>query len=174
MSFNLLDIKCNDEQLLKTAFTHPSYTKEQELPPIETYERLEFLGEAVLKLVTSKLLYQKYENYDEGKLSKIRSILVSDAILSNIARDIDLDKKMILGLGEEHTGGRTRESNIACTMEAVFGAYFLDNKLSEITRFLSERLIPLSDEIDIHFEKYNAKAVLQEHTQKETTELPVY
>lgn len=174
MLFNLLDVKCNDEQLLITALTHPSYTKEKELPSLENYERLEFLGDAVLKLVTSKLLFQKYKDYDEGKLSKIRSILVSDSILSNIAKDIDLDKRMILGSGEEHTGGRNRESNIACTMEAVFGAYFLDGKLSDVTRFIDERLLPLSDEIDIHFEKYNAKAVLQEHTQKETTELPVY
>ena len=174
MLFNLLDIKCEDEKLLKTALTHPSYTKEKELPVLENYERLEFLGDAVLKLVTSKLLFQKYDNYNEGKLSKIRSILVSDAVLSEIAKDIGLDKKMILGNGEENTGGRNRESNIACTMEAVLGAYFLDGKFSEIAEFLNQRLMPMSDEIDEHFEKYNAKAVLQEHTQKETTELPVY
>lgn len=174
MLFNILDIKCEDEKLLQTALTHPSYTKEKELPALENYERLEFLGDAVLKLVTSNLLYEKYADYDEGKLSKIRSILVSDSVLSGIARDIDLDKKMILGSGEEHTGGRARESNIACTMEAVLGAYFLDGKFEQITEFLGQRLLPMSDEIEEHFEKYNAKAVLQEYTQKETTELPLY
>lgn len=170
---NLLDIECNEE-LLKIAFTHPSYTKEQEISPLLSYERMEFLGDAVLKLVSSKLLYNKYPNFDEGELSKIRSILVSDAILSEIAVEIGLDKKMILGSGEEHTGGRTRESNIACTMEAVFGAYFLDGKIDYVEKFLDEHLIPKSDDIEHHFEKYNAKAVLQEYTQKESNITPTY
>ena len=174
MPSNLLDVKCDNEYLFKLALTHPSYTKEHELPALESYERLEFLGDAVLKLITSNLLYKKYPEYDEGNLSKIRSILVSDADLSNIAKDIGLDKQMILGSGEEHTGGRTRESNIACTMEAVFGAYFLDGKFNEVSDFLNDVLLPKSDEIDTHFEKYNAKAVLQEYTQRETPELPVY
>ena len=174
MVFNLLDIKCSEEHLLKRAFTHPSYTKEQDLSSLENYERLEFLGDAVLKLVSSKLLYKKYADFDEGELSKIRSILVSDAILADLARKIGLDKKMILGEGEEHTGGRERESNIACTMEAVFGAYFLDGKIEYVEKFLDENLIPLSDEIEEHFAKYNAKAVLQEYTQQETKELPIY
>ena len=174
MVFNLLDIVCSDEKLINIAYTHPSYTKEQEMSALDNYERLEFLGDAVLKLVISKLLYNKYPEYHEGDLSKIRSILVSDAILAGIAKDIGLDKKMILGSGEEHTGGRERESNIACTMEAVLGAYFLDGKIEDITTFLKERLLPLSDEIDSHFERYNAKAVLQEYTQKESSILPVY
>lgn len=174
MSFNLLEIECSDKELFKTALTHPSYTKENNLAPLDNYERLEFLGDAVLKLITSKLLYNKYPDSDEGDLSQIRSILVSDAILSEIAKDIELDKQMILGIGEEHTGGRERESNIACTMEAVLGAYYLDGKISEIERFLNERLLPKSDDIEEHFAKYNAKAVLQEYTQQETKELPVY
>lgn len=174
MAFNLLDIDCSDKNLLKTAFTHPSYTKENDLSSLENYERLEFLGDAVLKLVSSKLLYNKYPEYNEGELSKIRSILVSDAILSDIAKEIGLDKEMILGSGEEHTGGRTRESNIACTMEAVLGAYFLDGKINYVEQFLDEWLIPRSDDIEQHFEKYNAKAVLQEYTQKESNILPVY
>ena len=144
------------------------------MPVIENYERLEFLGDAVLKLVTSNLLYDKYPDKDEGELSKIRSILVSDAILSNIAKDIGLDKKMVLGVGEENTGGRTRESNIACTMEAVLAAYYLDGKLSFIKEFIDNRLMPKSDDILEHFVKYNAKAVLQEYTQGKTKEIPVY
>ena len=170
---NLLDIPCSDE-LLKIAFTHPSYTKEHELSPLLSYERMEFLGDAVLKLLSSKLLYNKYPAFDEGELSKIRSILVSDAILSEIAIEIGLDKKMILGSGEEHTGGRTRKSNIACTMEAVFGAYFLDGKIDYVEQFLDEKLISKSDDIENHFVKYNAKAVLQEYTQKESNITPVY
>lgn len=174
MTGNILDIECDNTKLLNIAFTHPSYTKENNMPVLENYERLEFLGDAVLKLVTSNLLYDKYPDKDEGELSKIRSILVSDAILSEIAKDIGLDKKMILGQGEENTGGRTRESNIACTMEAVLGAYYLDGKFSYIKEFINNRLMPKSDDILEHFVKYNAKAVLQEYTQGKTKEIPVY
>lgn len=174
MGFNLLDIECKNKENLQIALTHPSYTTENNISYLKNYERLEFLGDAVLKLITSNLLYKKYPEYKEGKLSKIRSILVSDNTLATIAKDIKLQEKMILGKGEEHTGGRNRESNIACTMEALLGAYYLDGKINYIERFLNENLLPLSNEIDMHFEKYNAKAVLQEYTQKENNTLPKY
>lgn len=174
MGFNLLDIDCENKDNLQIALTHPSYTTENNISYLKNYERLEFLGDAVLKLITSNLLYKKYPEYKEGKLSKIRSILVSDNTLAAIAKDIKLPEKMILGKGEEHTGGRDRESNIACTMEAIFGAYYLDGKINFVEQFLNENLLPLSDEIDMHFEKYNAKAVLQEYTQKENNSLPKY
>lgn len=174
MGFNLLDIECINKKNLQIALTHPSYTTENNISYLKNYERLEFLGDAVLKLITSNLLYKKYPEYKEGKLSKIRSILVSDNTLATIAKDIKLQEKMILGKGEEHTGGRERESNIACTMEAILGAYYLDGKINYIERFLNENLLPLSNEIDMHFEKYNAKAVLQEYTQKENNTLPKY
>lgn len=174
MGFNLLDIECNDKSLLELAFTHPSYTKEKELPNTQSYERLEFLGDAVLKLTISNLLYKKYPDFQEGELSKIRSILVSDATLSRIAKGIGLDRLLILGSGEENTGGRSRESNIACAMEAVFGAYYLDGKILDVEHFLAENLLPFSDDVEAHFEKYNAKAVLQEYTQGKNAVLPVY
>ncbi|MCD8378699.1 MAG: ribonuclease III [Candidatus Gastranaerophilales bacterium] len=174
MTFNILDIECQDKETLKAAFTHPSYTKENNLSILGNYERLEFLGDAVLKLSVSTLLYSKYPDYKEGDLSKIRSILVSDSILSELARKINLEDKMILGAGEEHTGGRQRESNIACTMEAVLGAYYLDGKIDVVEKFLQSELMPYADEVDRHFEKYNAKAVLQEYTQKISNEVPLY
>ena len=174
MGFNLLDIECINKENLQIALTHPSYTTENDISYLKNYERLEFLGDAVLKLITSDLLYKKYPEYKEGKLSKIRSILVSDNTLATIAKDIKVQEKMILGKGEEHTGGRDRESNIACTIEAILGAYYLDGKINYIKRFLNENLLPLSNEIDMHFEKYNAKAVLQEYTQKENNTLPKY
>ena len=94
------------EELLNLALTHPSFTKEKgKLDSLENYERLEFFGDSVLKLFTSKLLYEKYPDYPEGKLSKIRSILVSDFTLSKIAFEIGLDKLIILGHAEEKQGG---------------------------------------------------------------------
>ena len=165
----------SDEDLLKLALTHPSFTKENgELDSLENYERLEFFGDSVLKLFTSKLLYENNPDYPEGRLSKIRSILVSDFTLSKIAFDIGLDKLIILGRAEEKQGGRKRESNLACALEAVLGAYYLSGKQKSIEQFLEKYLIPFASDIDEHFEKYNAKDVLQQYTQGFDKTLPVY
>lgn len=166
-------VKANDD-LIKLALTHPSYTKENNLDELANYERLEFFGDSVLKLFSSKILYEKYPDYSEGKLSKIRSILVSDAILSKIAFEINLDKIIILGKAEEKQGGRIRESNLACSLEAIFGAYYLSHKIDVIEQFLIKYFAKYVDDIDKHFEKYNAKDVLQQYTQSIDKTLPVY
>lgn len=160
--------------LVKIALTHPSYTKENELSDLGNYERLEFFGDSVLKLFTSKLLYMTYPEAPEGELSKIRSILVSDAILAQVAVQIGLDKELILGPAEEKQGGRNRESNIACSLEAVLGAYYLNGKEKEIEAFIKEYIMVFADDIDKHFEKYNAKDILQQYTQGKDKTLPVY
>ncbi len=164
----------DDETLVEKALTHPSYTKELNLDSLTSYERLEFFGDSVLKLFTSKLLYTAYPDYPEGDLSKIRSILVSDAILSKIAFEIGVDKKIKLGPAEEKQGGRKRESNLACAVEALLGAYYMNNKLSEIESFISKYLMPYAKDIDEHFERYNAKDLLQQYTQSIDKTLPVY
>lgn len=163
-----------EESLLEKALTHPSFTKEHNLDDLLNYERLEFFGDSVLKLFTSKLLYEKYLNYPEGDLSKIRSILVSDAILSGISFEIGLDKLIKLGPAEEKQGGRKRESNLACSLEAVLGAYYLSGKTEAIERFIEKYVLPYADDIDKHFEKYNAKDILQQYTQGVDKTLPVY
>jgi ribonuclease-3 len=163
------------EELINLALTHPSFTKEKgELDSLENYERLEFFGDSVLKLFTSKLLYETYPDYPEGKLSKIRSILVSDFTLSKIAFEIGLDKLIILGHAEEKQGGRRRESNLACSLEAILGAYYLSEKQPAVESFLSKYLLPYASDIDEHFEKYNAKDVLQQYTQGIDKTLPEY
>ena len=172
--FNIFDVECTKKDVLKKALTHPSYTKDMGLGHIESYERLEFLGDAVLKLTMSKLLYDKYPDYEEGELSKMRSILVSDAILADIAVKIGIPDRLILSKSEAATGGRTRSSNIACALEATLGAYYLDGKIDDVEHFIKENLLPLSDDIVEHFVKYNAKAVLQEYTQKQDNSVPVY
>jgi len=163
-----------DLELLEKALTHPSYTKELNLDDLLNYERLEFFGDSVLKLFTSKLLYEKYENYPEGDLSKIRSILVSDAILSGIAFEIGLDKLIKLGPAEEKQGGRKRESNLACSLEAILGAYYLSEQNEAIENFIQKYVLPYAEDIDKHFEKYNAKDILQQYTQGIDKTLPVY
>lgn len=165
--------KANPE-LLDKALTHPSYTKELNLDSLTSYERLEFFGDSVLKLFTSKLLYEKYINYPEGDLSKIRSILISDNILSGIALEIGLDKLIKLGPAEEKQGGRKRESNLACALEAILGAYYLSGKTDAIENFIATYVIPYAEDIDAHFEKYNAKDILQQYTQGVDKTLPIY
>lgn len=161
-------------ELVKLALTHPSYTSENELNPLENYERLEFFGDSVLKLFTSKLLYETYPESPEGELSKIRSILVSDAILAQIAIKIGIDKEIILGPSEEKQGGRRRESNLACAMEAVLGAYYLSGKEEKIEKFIKDYVMVFADDVGKHFVKYNAKDILQQYTQGVDKTLPVY
>jgi len=163
-----------DKSLVKIALTHPSYTKENNLPDLENYERLEFFGDSVLKLFTSKLLYQKYPTSPEGELSKIRSILVSDAILAKVAIQIGLDKLIILGPSEEKQGGRKRESNIACSLEAVLGAYYFSGQQEQIEEFIKNYIIIYAEDVDKHFEKYNAKDILQQYTQGQDKTRPEY
>jgi len=164
-----------DKKLLTLALTHPSYTKEGgDVDSLENYERLEFFGDSVLKLFVSKLLYETYPDYPEGKLSKIRSILVSDLTLSKIAFEIGIDKEILLGHAEEKQGGRKRESNLACALEAVLGAYYLSGKEKAAEEFISKYVLPYASDIDEHFERYNAKDVLQQYTQGIDKTLPEY
>lgn len=170
---DIFNISKNDE-LVRIALTHPSFTKENGLSDLENYERLEFFGDSVLKLYTSKLLYETYPEAPEGELSKIRSILVSDAILAQIAKKIGLDKLMNLGPAEERQGGRKRESNIACTLEAILGACYFNGKQAEIEVFIKEYVMAYAEDVDKHFEKYNAKDIFQQYTQGINKTLPVY
>ena len=160
--------------LVEKALTHPSFTKENDINSLENYERLEFFGDSVLKLFTSKLLYEIYPEAPEGELSKIRSILVSDAILAQIAIQLGVDKLLKLGTSEEKQGGRKRESNIACALEALLGAYYLNGKQTEIEKFIKDYVIVFAEDVDKHFEKYNAKDILQQYTQGIDKTLPVY
>jgi ribonuclease-3 len=163
-----------NENVFRIALTHSSYTKENAISSLENYERLEFLGDAVLKLCMSDILYKLYPDYDEGEMSRIRSIVVSDNILAKIARKIKLSKCLILGAQEEKNGGRKRASILACAFEAILGAYYLEGKFKEISSFLDKEMQPFIKEVDENKLDFNAKAVLQEYTQGQTKERPVY
>ena len=170
----IFNINIENAELFKKALTHPSYTKEHEMDYTESYERLEFLGDAVLKLAVSDILYKKYPDYTEGSMSKIRSIIVSDAVLFEVAEKIGLSELIILGKHEEKQGCRKLESVCACAFEAVLGAYYLDGKFSELIEFIKRIFLPYIEEVDKNFEKYNAKALLQEYTQSKTKTIPEY
>ena len=170
----IFQIKTIDGQLFEKALTHGSYTKENSITSLNNYERLEFLGDAVLKLCVSDILYKKYPTYMEGELTKIRSIIVSDSTLAEISKKIGLSSLMILGKHAEKMGGRDRTSILACAFEAVLGAYYTEGKFDEVSAFLSRELEDFIVAVDNNFEKFNAKAILQEYTQSQTKMTPVY
>lgn len=170
----IFKIKITDESLFKKALTHPSFTKENNINSLENYERLEFFGDSVLKLAVSEKLIKKYPNSNEGDLSKIRSIIVSDVTLSKVAEQIGLTQLIILGEHAEKTGERNCTSIKACVFEALLGAFYLDNKKENIFKFLSDTLEPYIEEVKENFAKYNSKEILQEYTQGKTKELPKY
>lgn len=169
--FNNLGIVA-EKKLLKMALTHSSVTFENGNE--QNYERLEFLGDSVLKLTMSDILYKKYPDYEEGRMTKIRGILVSDSTLAKLGRQINLNKLIIVGSSEKKDHGQDKESVIACSMEAIFGAIYLScgiEKAMDYIKYLYDNLI---EEIDNHLEIYNAKAVLQEYTQGLNKDLPEY
>ena len=168
----IFNIKIDNPKLFEEALTHPSYSKDFGLE--YNYERMEFLGDAVLKLSISDILYKKFPKYTEGNMSKIRSIVVSDAILFEICEKIGLSALILLPKHEEKQGCRKLESVCACTFEAVLGAYYLDGKLSELLGFIEKTFEFYIEDVDKNFEKFNAKAILQEYTQSETKTVPIY
>ena len=149
--------------LLKQALTHSSFANEQKINKLKDYERLEFLGDAVLELVSSEFLFWENPQMPEGQLTKLRASMVCEPALAYCAKDIDLGSYILLGRGEEYTGGRYRSSITSDVMEAIIGAIFLDggieNAKKHIYRFI------LSDlENKILF--LDSKTILQEEIQK--------
>ena len=170
----IFGIETLDKKNYLYALTHPSYIMENNMVYTECYERLEFLGDAVLKLAVSNILYKKYPKYSEGQMSKIRSIIVSDSILAKIASKIGLDNLILAGKHDAKQGINKLESVLACAFEAILGAYFLDGKFNDICCVLLNWFEEYIIEVDKNFEKYNAKAILQEYTQADTKQTPVY
>lgn len=161
-------------ELYDRALTHSSYTYENKLAAIDNYERLEFLGDAVLKLIVSEYLFERFPDYREGDLTKIRAVIVSDATLCRFAEHIRLGDYMVFGACEERSGGRRKSSNIACCFEALLGAMFLDGKMADARELLLDILQDEVTRVDLSPTKDNYKAVLQEMTQAEGDGLPLY
>ncbi len=170
----IFGIEIDESLLFERALTHPSYTQENDFDYTECYERLEFLGDAVLKLAISDILYKKYPDSHEGEMSKIRSIAVSDSTLSIISKEIGLFELIRASEHDLKQGIRNLESVSACAFEAVLGAYYLDGKLDLLMQKLKELFAPYIEEINQNMDKYNAKALLQEYTQSINKKTPVY
>ncbi len=134
-----LDYKFNNIELLKTALTHSSYANEHEMRVTDNNERIEFLGDAILNLVVSQYLYKKYPLYPEGELTKIRARVVCESSLAYIARKINLGDFILLGKGEEATGGRDRDSILGDASEALVGAVYMDSDFETTNEFLLKK-----------------------------------
>lgn len=154
-----------DRRLLKQALTHSSYANEQKINKLKDYERLEFLGDAVLELVSSDFLFHENPQMPEGKLTKLRSSMVCEPALAYCARDLELGRYMLLGKGEEATGGRQRDSITSDAMEAVIGALYLDGGFAAAHDFI-HRFVLSDLENKILF--YDSKTVLQEMIQTDS------
>lgn len=167
-------IKIKEEKLFRRALTHPSYTKEQELSFLESYERLEFLGDSVLKLLTSDILFEMYPEFPEGKLSKIRSIVVSDITLAKIFKSFNLEQLLIIAKHEKKQHLSENDTICACAFEALLGAYYIEGRLNGLRKFLKKVLKPYIEDVNANYINFNAKALLQEYTQGVNKQLPIY
>jgi ribonuclease-3 len=167
----ILGYQFNNQSLLKQALTHPSLCSKNDGELI-SYERFEFLGDAVLNLVIAELLLNKFPQEDEGKLARRRSSLVSGEMLAKIAAEIDLGKHIIMSDAEEKYGGRDNENNLENVMESVIASIYLDGGL-DITKSIIYKTwkvyLDNMNEVPI-----DAKSKLQELLQKHGYPLPKY
>ena len=149
--------------LLKQAMTHSSYANEHKAKGYHDNERLEFLGDAVLEVVSSEFLFRNYPALPEGDLTKLRASIVCEPTLALCARALDLGDFLLLGKGEEHTGGRKRDSIVSDAMEALIGAIYLDGGFASAKEFVHRFIMT-----DIEHKKlfYDSKTILQEQVQK--------
>ena len=154
----------SNRKLLGQAVTHSSFSNEQKINKLKNYKRLEFLGDAVLELLSSQFFFETYPDMSEGEMTRLRSSMVCEPALAFCARDLDLGSYILLGKGEEATGGRKRDSIISDVMEAVIGAIYLDGGLSEADKFVRKFILSDLENKQLF---YDSKTLLQEQVQKE-------
>ncbi|MBP3710624.1 MAG: ribonuclease III [Treponema sp.] len=163
-----------DITLLDLAFHHRSFSNESETHAHVNNERLEFLGDSVLGLVAAAYLYENFKRNPEGDLAHIKSVIVSEKTLASVASAFAIDSMLVLGRGEEKSGGRKKSAILADCMEAIIGAYFIDSGYHAAEKFILSFLV---DEIVKVHDKRGAqdyKTLLQELYQKETKTVPRY
>ena len=148
-----------DKGLLKLALTHPSFANENKIGKNKTNQRLEFLGDAVLELVSSDFLYNLYSDYSEGQLTKERAMLVCEESLANIARALKLYEYLLIGKGENKESLKNNDSVMCDTLESVIGAIYLDRGLEAANKFINEFV--LTDE-NLNKSSHDYKSKLQE------------
>ena len=161
----------HDEKLLRQALTHSSFANEKHLKKHSDNERLEFLGDAVLEIISSEFLYKEYPDKPEGELTKLRASIVCEPTLALCTKDIALGEYLLLGKGEDQTGGRGRKSILSDALEAVIGAIYLDGGFANAKEFIHKYILT-----DIEHKQlfYDSKTILQEIVQEKGTHLVEY
>lgn len=160
--------------LLETALTHRSYVNENPQLPVIDNERYEFLGDAVLGACVSDLLIKKYPDFSEGVLSKVRAAIVNEKPLAELACKLEIGNCLLLGKGEESSGGRLKESLMANALEAIIAAIYLDSGFAKTKSFLKKLIGHLLSDDSIHSQYFDYKTALQEFCQKKFKTAPVY
>ena len=156
-----------EKRLLRQAMTHSSFANEHNIDKLRCNERLEFLGDAVLEVVSSDFLYHRYADKPEGELTKIRASVVCEPTLAFCASEIELGSYLMLGRGEENTGGRNRNSVVSDAMEALIGAIYLDGGFANAKEFVHQFVL---NDLEHKQLFYDSKTILQEIVQARENE----
>ena len=162
----------HDRGLLQTALTHSSYANERH-GEAQSYERLEFLGDSILGLVTAEFLFTHEPQLPEGRMTRLRAELVCEVSLHKTALALGLGDYMRLGKGEEHTGGRERPSILADMVESIIAALYLDSDMDEARRFIMEHVLKDAELDDAH-RIADYKTRFQELVQKKSNQIIAY
>lgn len=157
-----INYQFKDINLLKNALTHSSYANEKTIKKYKDNERLEFLGDAVLELTSSDYIYKNYSNMNEGQMTRLRASIVCEPTLAICARAIGIDNFIMLGKGEELTGGRKRDSIVSDACEAVIGAIYLDGGFANAKEFIHRFVL---NDLENKQLFYDSKTILQEVVQ---------
>ena len=169
-----IGVRFNDAGLLRQALTHRSYANEHPDELVEDYERLEYLGDAFLGWVVADELFRRHPSFTEGDLTRARVALVRGETLAEIARTFDAGAYLIMGVGEEGTGGRNRRQTLAAVFEALIGAVLTDQGEGAARAMVLRWLAPYVDAIDPAGAPRDAKSALQEVCQRAGVALPAY
>jgi len=168
-----LEYHFHNRALLLTALSHSSYANENKSAGLASNERLEFLGDSVLGQVVSSHLYLSYPKMPEGQMTRLRAELVCEQSLYEVAKTLELGKFIKLGKGEEHTGGRQRESILADAVEALIAAQYLDGGLAVAKSFIDKYILSNLDAMETHAMS-DYKTTLQEHVQRKSGQSLIY
>lgn len=163
-----------NKALLKQAFTHRSYINENRALNLEHNERLEFLGDAVLELVTTDFLYKRFPEMNEGELTSLRSALVNADTCAVVATNLGANEFLLLSRGEGKDTGRARQYILANTLEAIIGAIYLDQGFEKAQEFILKHVTPLTDNLIEKGTWIDAKSLFQEKSQEHASFTPQY
>jgi ribonuclease-3 len=169
-----MGVQFRTPDLLRQALTHRSYVNERVEENLNDNERLEFLGDAILDFITADLLYQQHPDMPEGEMTRLRSALVRTEALAQLAEEIHLGAAILMGRGEENSGGRERVTNLCRAFESVIGAIYLDQGLDTVKAFVLPLLTQMQPDVMESAIRKDARSQLQEWSQANHNLTPQY